>query len=249
MNPAHDAAVHPLAPPLHARSDEAGKHLDRRALRGSQHADAVIGEISAIVECARISKIARSPQLRTETQALAIVIHAHGNRRALVVVLLRFLRVNADAHSATDLLRLLVARDFLGLDVNGLAQSPKARRASLAPMNDVRRHDHLLAGRKRQQTVVMRTTRIPRLDGERSDAKQRPQRKGKCQPPASASKVECGERKPDRNDHPPKRRPPRVNAADSARPIGQGGPEHRLARWVADVSEKRNDLLEEHGFR
>jgi hypothetical protein len=60
--------------------------------------------------------------------------------------------------------------------------------------------------------------------------------------------VGTAEDKTDRRDHPPQGRTPRIEAVDNPGTVGEGGPEHRLARGLVNLREKRDGLRGRHFF-
>ena len=76
MNLIDDAAMHSLAPALQPGSHKAGHNFHFGVLGRRQHDNPVVGKIIAIVKRARITEIARRPQLRREAQTVAVMKRA-----------------------------------------------------------------------------------------------------------------------------------------------------------------------------
>ena len=67
-----DAAPDAATPEAHARSSFARQHFNFLCVHRRDHADTQAAKVAFIVERARIAKIARWPQARGETNAVAV---------------------------------------------------------------------------------------------------------------------------------------------------------------------------------
>ena len=93
--------------------------------------DAVIGKVSLIVECARVSEIAGEAKFRGEVEPLAVTVQVHRLRIG------RGPFVDGEAQASLNWKWVIAIGDLFGLNVDALAEFVGTARKDFALVEDV----------------------------------------------------------------------------------------------------------------
>jgi hypothetical protein len=141
--------------------------FDLRGVHRAEHNDAVVGQISLVVERPWVAEISRRPQLHLKSQSFPITEAPHRRTPAdFFIFRIGLFRVDPQPQSRANRLSRSLRLDLFGLDIDRLPRSSVTPVSNLSFERDVCRHNRVVHVSERQDLSARKLLRIAKLNFE-----------------------------------------------------------------------------------